>query len=117
MASRAAAKEESAKSVASEQLRQAIESTSSLLHLMQQSSSSQKRLAKLPRNLLEKASTVKNTGQVLHQMPRIISALDANLENGLHSAPHLKPVIQLLENMEEICHSSTESQIRISEEI
>ncbi|CAN6463810.1 unnamed protein product [Victoria cruziana] len=117
MASKAAGREESAKSIASEQIRQAIESTSSLLNLMQQSSPSQKRLAKLPRNLLEKVSTIKNTGQVLHQMPRIISSLDANLENGLHSAPHLKPVMQLLENMEEICHLSIESQTHISEEI
>ncbi|KAE9459342.1 hypothetical protein C3L33_08762, partial [Rhododendron williamsianum] len=40
-------------------------------------------LAKLPRNLLAKTSTIKNTEQILEQMPRVISSLDAHLDNGL----------------------------------
>ncbi|KAG5540063.1 hypothetical protein RHGRI_020335 [Rhododendron griersonianum] len=45
-------------------------------------------LAKLPRNLLAKTSTIKNTEQILEQMPRVISSLDAHLDNGLQSALH-----------------------------
>lgn len=54
---------------------------------------------KLPKNLLAKTSTIKNTGQVLEQMPRVISSLDAHMDNGLQSAPHLKTVTQLLDNI------------------
>ncbi|KAF7138714.1 hypothetical protein RHSIM_Rhsim07G0123600 [Rhododendron simsii] len=57
-------------------------------------------LAKLPRNLLAKTSTIKNTEQILEQMPHVISSLDAHLDNGLQSVPHLKTVTQLLANME-----------------
>ncbi|KAJ0052234.1 hypothetical protein Pint_01141 [Pistacia integerrima] len=57
-------------------------------------------LMKLPKNLLAKTSMIKNTGQVLEQMPQVISSLDAHMEYGLQSVPHLKPVAQLLANME-----------------
>ncbi|XXG43736.1 hypothetical protein AAC387_Pa01g3706 [Persea americana] len=92
--------EGSAKAHVADQISQAVQSTSNLLHLMHQSSPSQALLIKLPKNLLAKASTVKNTGQVLERMPRVISSLDAHMENGLRSVPHLKTVVQLLSNME-----------------
>ncbi|KAG8637850.1 hypothetical protein MANES_15G174500v8 [Manihot esculenta] len=76
-------REDIAKAMVAEQISQAVQSTSNLLHLMQQSSASQAQLMKLPKNLLAKASVVKNTGQVLEQMPRVISSLDAHMENGL----------------------------------
>ncbi|XP_009378972.2 tobamovirus multiplication protein 2B [Pyrus x bretschneideri] len=72
----------------SDQISQAVLSTSSLLHLMEQSSPSQAQLTKLPKNLLLKTSTIKNTGQLLEQMPRVISSLDAYMENGLQSVPY-----------------------------
>ncbi|KAG1362073.1 tobamovirus multiplication protein 2B [Cocos nucifera] len=75
-------REESAKAMVADQICQAAQ------------------LIKLPKNLLAKASTVKNTGQVLEQLPQVISSLDAYLENSLQSAPHLKTVTQLLSNME-----------------
>nr|XP_019709373.1 tobamovirus multiplication protein 2B isoform X2 [Elaeis guineensis] len=58
-------REGSAKATVADQICQAVQSTSNLLHLMQDSSPSQAHLIKLPKNLLAKASTVKNTGQVL----------------------------------------------------
>ncbi|ONK72249.1 uncharacterized protein A4U43_C04F17390 [Asparagus officinalis] len=60
----------------------------------------QEHLMKFPKNLLAKASTIRNTGQVLEQLPRVISSLDAYTENSLQSAPQLKTVSQLLSNME-----------------
>ncbi|GMI71750.1 tobamovirus multiplication 2B [Hibiscus trionum] len=98
-----------AKSTVTEQISQAVQSTSNLLHLMQQSSPSQTQLMQLPRNLLAKTPTIKNTGQMLELMPRVISSLDAHVDNGLQSVPHLKTVIQLLENMES-CQLSSLSQ-------
>ncbi|KAF5201006.1 Tobamovirus multiplication protein 2b [Thalictrum thalictroides] len=83
-----------------EHISQAVQSTSNLLHLMQQSSPSQAYLVKLPKNLLSKTSTIKNTAQVLEKLPQVISSLDAHTEDGLHSVPHLKTVVQLLSNME-----------------
>ncbi|XP_010461059.1 PREDICTED: tobamovirus multiplication protein 2B-like isoform X2 [Camelina sativa] len=53
-----------AKAVVADQITQAVNSASNLLHLMRQSSSSQAQLAKLPKNLLAKASLTKATGQV-----------------------------------------------------
>ncbi|KAH7514362.1 hypothetical protein FEM48_Zijuj11G0081600 [Ziziphus jujuba var. spinosa] len=114
----------SAKAMVADQISQAVQSTSNLLHLMQQSSHSQAlslslslslsifyflfecfalilyhkqrqyrsfkwtmviwaQLAKLPKDLLAKTSTIKNTGQLLEQMPRLISSLDAHMESGL----------------------------------
>ncbi|XP_016677228.1 tobamovirus multiplication protein 2B isoform X1 [Gossypium hirsutum] len=70
-------------------------------------------LMKLPKNLLAKTPTIKNTGQMLELMPRAISSLDAHIDNGLQSVPHLKTVIQLLENMESSQLSSL-SQSRLS---
>ncbi|CAM8934435.1 hypothetical protein QQ045_012598 [Rhodiola kirilowii] len=93
-------REGTAKAMVTDQITQAILSTSNLIHLMQQSSPAQAQLSKLPRNLLSKASVVKNTGQVLNQMPRVISCLDGHMENGLQSVPHLNTVNQLLENIE-----------------
>lgn len=93
-------REGTAKATVADQISQAVQSTSNLLHLMLQSSPSQAHLLKLPKNLMAKTSTIKNTGQVLEEMPRVISSLDQHMENGLRSVPHLKTVIQLLENME-----------------
>ncbi|KAM3686772.1 hypothetical protein ACB098_10G028500 [Castanea mollissima] len=76
-------REGTAKAMVADQISQAVQSTSNLLHLMQQSSVSQAQLIKLPKNLLAKTSTIKNTGQVLEQMPRVISSFDAHMENGL----------------------------------
>ncbi|XP_010552502.1 PREDICTED: tobamovirus multiplication protein 2B-like isoform X2 [Tarenaya hassleriana] len=73
-----------AKSVVSDQTSQAVNSTANLLHLMRQSSPSQAKLAKLPKNLLAKASMTKATGQVLEQLPQVISSLDGHIESGLH---------------------------------
>lgn len=89
----------SAKSSVTEQISQTVESTSNLLHLMQQSSPSQLYLAKLPKSLLSKTSTIKNTQQVLQHLPQLISSLDAHTEHGLHNVPQLKTVSQLLSNM------------------
>ncbi|KAL8089000.1 tobamovirus multiplication protein 2B-like [Apium graveolens] len=93
-------REGSAKSMVSDQISQAIQSTSNLLQLMLHSSPSQAHLINLPRNLLAKTSTIKNTEQVMEQLPRVISSLDAYMDNGLQSVPHLKTVTRLLENME-----------------
>ncbi|KAJ1434241.1 hypothetical protein SESBI_05588 [Sesbania bispinosa] len=90
----------SAKAMVTEQISQAVQSTSNLLHLMQHSSPTQAQLIKLPKNLLAKVSTIKNTEQVLEQLPGVISSLDAYMENGLQNVPHLKTVVQLLANME-----------------
>ncbi|CAN6712223.1 unnamed protein product [Malus baccata var. baccata] len=104
-----------AKALVSDQISQAVLSTSNLLHLMQQSSPSQAQLIKLPKNLLVKTSTIKHTGQLLGQMPRVISSLDAHMENGLQSVPHLQTVIQLLENMES-CQLVSLSQAHVLQE-
>ncbi|KAG2676584.1 hypothetical protein I3760_12G059100 [Carya illinoinensis] len=72
-----------AKALVADQISQTVQSTSNLLHLMQQSSSSQAQLIKLPKDLLAKTSVIKNTGQVLEQMPHVISSLDAHMEKGL----------------------------------
>ncbi|WOG87083.1 hypothetical protein DCAR_0206304 [Daucus carota subsp. sativus] len=96
----ASSREGSAKSMVSDQISQAVQSTSNLLQLMLQSSPSQAHLISLPRNLLAKTSAIKNTEQVMEQLPRVISTLDAYMDNGLQSVPHLKTVTQLLENME-----------------
>ncbi|CAA7026612.1 unnamed protein product [Microthlaspi erraticum] len=89
-----------AKAIVADQISQAVNSTANLLHLMRQSSPSQAQLAKLPKNLLAKASMTKATGQALGQLPQVISALDAHIESGLNSGVHLNTVTQLLENME-----------------
>ncbi|KAJ0539263.1 hypothetical protein HanHA300_Chr08g0284361 [Helianthus annuus] len=57
-------------------------------------------LVKLPKNLLAKASTIKNTQQVLEQMPSVISSLDAYMDTGLQSVSHLETVTRLLSNIE-----------------
>ncbi|KAG6792047.1 hypothetical protein POTOM_001186 [Populus tomentosa] len=167
------AREGTAKSIVADQISQAVQSTSNLLHLMQQSSPSQcvrsrggiirehrlggidksnggmgfsrfgweakhcifrlsvlggsgwnrkmyriacAKLMKLPKNLLAKASTIKNTGQVLDQMPKVISSLDAHMDSGLQSVPHLRTAIQLLANMES-CQLSTLSQAQFSQQV
>ncbi|KAG8370847.1 hypothetical protein BUALT_Bualt13G0025900 [Buddleja alternifolia] len=38
--------------------------------------------------------------QVLEQLPQVISSLDAHVERGLQSVPHLNTVTQLLSNMQ-----------------
>ncbi|XP_056160657.1 tobamovirus multiplication protein 2B isoform X2 [Syzygium oleosum] len=71
-------REGGAKAIVADQISQAVQSTSNLLHLMQQTSPS----------------------QVLEEMPRVISSLDAHMETSLQSVPHLQTVVQLLANME-----------------
>lgn len=63
-------------------------------------------LMKLPKSLFAKTSTIKNTEQVLEQLPRVISSLDAHMESGLQSVPQLKTVMQLLSNIEK-CQLTT----------
>ncbi|KAI7751827.1 hypothetical protein M8C21_005848 [Ambrosia artemisiifolia] len=58
------------------------------------------KLVKLPKNLLAKASTIKNTQKVLEQMPSVISSLDAYMDSGLQSVSHLETVTRLLSNIE-----------------
>ncbi|NP_001149681.1 TOM2B [Zea mays] len=89
-----------ANAAVAEQIAQAVRSTSNLLQLMEQSSPAQVHLAKLPKNLLEKASFAKNTEHVLHQLPQVISSLDAYMDRSLQSASQIKTVTQLLSNME-----------------
>ncbi|BAT93232.1 tobamovirus multiplication protein 2B [Vigna umbellata] len=89
-----------AKATVAEQISQAVQSTSNLLHLMQHSSPAQAQLVKLPKNLLAMVPTIKNTEQILEQLPKVISSLDAHMENGLQNVPHLKTVVQVLSNME-----------------
>ncbi|KAL6642653.1 hypothetical protein ACP70R_020834 [Stipagrostis hirtigluma subsp. patula] len=89
-----------AKAAVAEQIAQAVQSTSNLLQLMEQSSPAQIHLAKLPKNLLAKASFAKNTELVLQQLPSVISSLDAYMDSSLQSASQLKTVTQLLSNME-----------------
>lgn len=89
-----------AKATVAEQIGQAVQSTSNLLQLMEQSSPAQVHLAKLPKNLLAKASLTKNTEQVLQQLPNVISSLDAFMDSSLQSASQIKTVTQLLSNME-----------------
>uniref|UniRef100_A0A8I6W6A4 Tobamovirus multiplication protein 2B n=1 Tax=Hordeum vulgare subsp. vulgare TaxID=112509 RepID=A0A8I6W6A4_HORVV len=72
-----------AKATVAEQIGQAVQSTSNLLQLMEQSSPAQIHLAKLPKNLLAKASLTKNTEQVLQQLPNVISSLDAFMDSSL----------------------------------
>lgn len=93
-------REGSAKTVVTDQITQAIQSTSNLIQFMLQTSPSQAQLAKLPKNLLAKTSMIKNTEAALQQMPQVISALDAHMESGLQSVPHLKTVIQVMSNIE-----------------
>ncbi|KAJ6933089.1 hypothetical protein NC651_008491 [Populus alba x Populus x berolinensis] len=53
------------KSIVADQISHAVQSTSNRLHLIQQPSPSHAKLTKLPRNLLAKASTIKNIDQIL----------------------------------------------------
>lgn len=109
-------RENTAKTTVTDQISQAIQSTSNLLHLMQQSSPFQVKLTKLPKNILAKTPIIKNTGQLLEQMPHVISSLDAHMESGLQSVPHLQTVIQLLANMESSQLSSLAQPHRPTEE-
>ncbi|XP_078440564.1 tobamovirus multiplication 2B isoform X1 [Wolffia australiana] len=89
-----------AAAVVEEHIIQAVKSTSNLIHLMQDESPSQVQIEKLTKNLLQKTATVKNTGQILRQMPQIISSLDAYMEGGLQSGLRLDTTEQMLSNME-----------------
>uniref|UniRef100_A0A164TRS9 BLOC-1-related complex subunit 7 n=1 Tax=Daucus carota subsp. sativus TaxID=79200 RepID=A0A164TRS9_DAUCS len=95
-------REGSAKAVVSDHISQTIKSTSNVLQLMLQSSPSQAQLRKLPKDLLAKTSTIRNTEQVLNQLPHVISSLDAHTEQGLQSGPHLSTILQLTETIK-IC--------------
>ncbi|XP_057823850.2 tobamovirus multiplication protein 2B [Cryptomeria japonica] len=90
---------EGTKGMVSDQISQAVLSTSNLLHLMQESSPAQG-LVRLPKNLLGKAPNIKNTEQVLHQMPHVISSLDAHLDKALQCASELQTIRRLLVNKE-----------------
>ncbi|GAA0156202.1 hypothetical protein LIER_13747 [Lithospermum erythrorhizon] len=93
-------KEGSAKTAVGDQISQSIESTSNLVQLMLQSSPAQAEVMKLPRSLLAKTATIKNTEVTLEQMPGVISSLDAHIDNGLQSVPQLRTATQLLSNIE-----------------
>nr|CAB3500095.1 unnamed protein product [Digitaria exilis] len=67
-----------AKAAVAEQIAQAVRSTSNLLQLMEQSS----------------------PAQVIHQLPQVISSLDAYMDRSFQSASQIKTVTQLLSNME-----------------
>ncbi|KAD5508044.1 hypothetical protein E3N88_15747 [Mikania micrantha] len=141
---RTVSRENSSKTMVTDQISQAVLSTSNLLRIMIQSSPSQailyfflfeirfyveemammhkwkthnclksqlsidicskgqklENLVKLPKNLLAKASTIKNTQQVLEQLPSVISLLDAHMDNGLQSVSHLETVTRLLSNID-----------------
>ncbi|KAG4947493.1 hypothetical protein JHK87_043500 [Glycine soja] len=75
-----------AKATVAKQISQVVQSTSNLLQLMQHSSLAQAQLVKLPKNLLTKVPTIKNTEQVLEKLPGVISSLDAHMENGLQKS-------------------------------
>lgn len=90
-----AASEGTTKGMVADHISQAVLSTSNLLHLMQQSSPTQG-LVKLPKNLLAKTANIKNTEQVLDQMPLVISALDAHLDRALQCASELHTIRCLL---------------------
>ncbi|KAH9326725.1 hypothetical protein KI387_006903, partial [Taxus chinensis] len=86
---------EGTKGMVADQISQAVLSTSNLLHLMQESSPAQG-LVRLPKNLLGKAPNIKNTEQMLHQMPHVISSLDAHLDKALQCALELQTIRRLL---------------------
>ncbi|XP_020965082.1 tobamovirus multiplication protein 2B isoform X2 [Arachis ipaensis] len=71
-------REAPAKAMVTEQISQAVQSSANLLHLMQNSSPAQAKLTKLPKNLMAKVSTMKNTEQ--HG-----TFEDCGLVNGNHS--------------------------------
>ncbi|KAL2488122.1 Tobamovirus multiplication protein 2B [Forsythia ovata] len=114
-ASSVGSKEGSTKTIVADQISQSVQSTSNLLHFMLQSSPSHAQLMKLPKNLLAKTSTIKNTELVLEQMPQVISSLDAHVESGLQSVPHLKTVVQILSNME-TCQLKSLSRDQLTQE-
>ncbi|KAI5594530.1 hypothetical protein BDE02_03G078500 [Populus trichocarpa] len=60
----ASAREGTAKSIVADQISHAVQSTSNLLHLIQQPFLPMQ-ADKAPRNLLAKASTIKNNDQIL----------------------------------------------------
>eukprot|EP00249_Psilotum_nudum_P036547 c7946_g1_i1 orf=144-488(+) len=95
----AASNGRTAKAMVADHLSQSIVSASNLVHLIRESSSAES-LAKLPKELVGKTPNIKNTGGILEQMPRIITALDAHLDNGLESASQLDLVKSLLVNKE-----------------
>ncbi|XP_071701106.1 tobamovirus multiplication protein 2B-like [Rutidosis leptorrhynchoides] len=93
-------RDNSAKTMVTDQITQAVLSTSNLLHIMLQSSPSQDNLVKLPKNLLAKTTTIKNTQRVLEQMPLVISSVDEHMDHGLQSVSRLETVTRLLSNIE-----------------
>ncbi|XP_052107593.1 tobamovirus multiplication protein 2B [Arachis duranensis] len=105
-------REAPAKAMVMEQISQAVQSSANLLHLMQNSSPAQAKLTKLPKNLMAKVSTMKNTEQILEQLPRVISSLDAYMDNGLQNMAHLKTVVQLMENMQSRMNLNNEAKLK-----
>ncbi|KAL1349845.1 tobamovirus multiplication protein 2B [Arachis hypogaea] len=110
-------REAPAKAMVMEQISQAVQSSANLLHLMQNSSPAQAKLTKLPKNLMAKVSTMKNTEQILEQLPRVISSLDAYMDNGLQNMAHLKTVVQLMENMQSSQLSSLSTALPSQKEL
>eukprot|EP00252_Welwitschia_mirabilis_P025880 TRINITY_DN8252_c0_g1_i1.p1 TRINITY_DN8252_c0_g1~~TRINITY_DN8252_c0_g1_i1.p1 ORF type:complete len:110 (+),score=26.70 TRINITY_DN8252_c0_g1_i1:247-576(+) len=85
------------KGMVTEQISQAVLSTTNLLQLMQESSPAQG-LSKLPKSFLTKIENVKHTEQSLEQLPQVISSLDAYLDRALQCASELHTVSCLLKN-------------------
>ncbi|XP_074381245.1 tobamovirus multiplication protein 2B-like [Apium graveolens] len=106
-------REDSAKATVSDHLSQTIKSTSNLLQLMLQSSPSQAQLRKLPKNLVAKTSTIRNTRRVLNELPPVVSSLDAHTENGLKSGLHLNTILQINETIK-ICQLKSITSMQVS---
>ncbi|KAJ0547366.1 hypothetical protein HanIR_Chr08g0371421 [Helianthus annuus] len=95
-----ARRENSAKTMVSDQISQAVLSTSNLIRIMLQASPSQDNLVKLPKNLLAKASTIKKHSAGLGADAFGDFFLDAYMDTGLQSVSHLETVTRLLSNIE-----------------
>lgn len=78
-----------------DRLSNSILSLSNLAQLIRDTSPTEG-LSKLPKELLAKTPNVKNTGQILEQMPIAIVALDAHLDKALESLSELRTVRSLL---------------------
>ncbi|MED6197122.1 hypothetical protein PIB30_053735 [Stylosanthes scabra] len=111
------AREAPAKGLVTEKISQAVQSSANLLRLMQNSSPAQAKLTKLHKNLMANVSTMKNTEQILEQLPQVISSFDAYMENGLHNCEHLKNVLQLMEDKESSQLSSLSNALPSEKEL
>ncbi|KAI5065087.1 hypothetical protein GOP47_0019782 [Adiantum capillus-veneris] len=78
-----------------DRLSQSVLSVHNLAELIRNTSPIQAN-AKLPKELLAKASSIKNTGVLLQQMPGVIAALDAHSDKSLVSFSELETILSLL---------------------